>query len=175
MFVTPEFTVEHQGSTIYGQVSPCSFMYPRYGLQVRLSMVKNPCNAESEFIRDQSITVQGVDGAVVTAAAVKLTVEFLQINGKAPLLAALGRWVAAKAGFDAAEEVRRQRSVAALERRIAKRKAGGYTHRIVAWIHPLRGDDHMVEGFTRGEPTSADLAWILMKSTVKTDFTVTAL
>lgn len=37
------------GTPVYVSVSPCSVMYPRYGLQIGISVVDNASNAESIF------------------------------------------------------------------------------------------------------------------------------
>lgn len=49
----------------------------------------------------------------------------------------------------------------------------GYTHKMIAWIHPKRGgDDYMVDVYFRGTPTEADIQRHLKSSHEKNDYRI---
>ena len=75
------------------------------------------------------------------------------------------------------EELNREQEKRKLadKRRAAKRKAQGYTHRIVAWVHPTYGDDYQIEAFTVGEPTADTMRQLLKRSTIKDDYRIETL
>jgi hypothetical protein len=61
--------------------------------------------------------------------------------------------------------------------RDAKRRAEGFTHKTLMWVHPQHGDDYQVEMYSRAAPTPAEIQTILRrrKSQVLTDHTTVAL
>jgi hypothetical protein len=74
-------------------------------------------------------------------------------------------------------EVEGAKVIAADRLENAKMKKQGYTHRFDAWVHPARGDDYSIVGFTKFEPTAGEMAQILKRkgSQVLTDYQVSEL
>jgi len=62
-----------------------------------------------------------------------------------------------------------------IEKDKAKAKAKGFTHFVLATIHPSSGDDYQTGCFYPFEPTQQDILKLLKKSTVKNDYLVEAL
>jgi len=55
-------------------------------------------------------------------------------------------------------------------------KRKGYTHKVLACIHPSAGgDDFFTQTYFKGEPTKVDIAALLRKSAVKDDYRVEVL
>lgn len=55
-------------------------------------------------------------------------------------------------------------------------KAKGYTHLVLAYVHPRNGgDDYQTGAYYIGEPTEKDIAKLLVRSEVKTDYRVEVL
>lgn len=170
-----KFTLEKNGTTVHGEVSPCSFMYPTYGLQIRLALSEKACNAESIFAIDKTLEVSEMDDGALRTACLALAEAKLAGSGIAELEAQVAKWKQARAQFEA-EDAKRQSAQAKRDaREDAKMKAQGFTHKVVGWVHPLSGDDYMVEGYVRGVPTPADLRKILRGSEDQKDYKVTEL
>lgn len=156
------------GRTVHGEISPCAWMYPGYGMQVRLALKLHACNAESEFLRWKTPYKQSSDSDVLAHVH-----AFLAKDGLKNLEAALVRWAQAQAEF--AEQDRKL--AAADARRVASRKAKGYTHRMLAWVHPRAGSDFQIEAWFKSEPTRPEVVAILRKqgSVLFDDFKVETL
>lgn len=71
-------------------------------------------------------------------------------------------------------DAKQAKEEAAAEKRFAKAKKDGFTHVVIAWVHPTAGDDRCVEINCRGEPTKRQIRAELKKlgSEVLDDFTV---
>lgn len=74
----------------------------------------------------------------------------------------------------AKEQEKESKMEAALD---AKMKAKGYTHKVVAWVHPPRGDDYQLIMHTMGKPSDADIKKELKKarSRIDTDYIISEL
>ena len=169
------FTVELDGGVVvHAEISPCCWMYPGYGLQYSLSLKEKGCNAEKVFVNDKAIDPMSKDIMLMNVAT-EHAVKWLKENGVKPLQDALDSWLKAEAEYRIEDAKRKVAAEKRLAKLIAKRKAEGYTHRFLAWIHPARGDDYQVEAFTKGAPKGEQIDAWLKNSEVKTDFVVTAL
>lgn len=176
----PGFVLSHEGRAVHVEVSPCSSMYAPYGLQVRLALEPKAANAEAIFLNEPTISCRDARGPLDAAALRELAEataqRWLAKNGIAPIQRAADEWAKASAKYEAEAKVEAAREKAHLERTIAIRKKHGFTHRIVAWIHPKRGgDDYRIEAWTKGEPSPAEIALLLRDSRVKDDLIVHAL
>lgn len=170
------FKVQYGGETVHCSISPCSWMYPDYGLQVQVSLDEKGVNAASEFIRDAAFKVTRENIAeALERAKVIATAWLASHDGVVVLRRKAAEWKRIDAEF-AAELAKEDK---AERRRIASRKSRakskGFTHRFVGWVHPSQGDDYQVEAFTVGEPTASQVAKLLRGSAVKTDYVVEAL
>jgi ectoine hydroxylase-related dioxygenase (phytanoyl-CoA dioxygenase family) len=159
-----------KGQSVYYDISPCSFMYRGYGLQLQVALRKGACNAESEFLRDKTIDKEDFD-----KRAKELLAEFIDDKGVAKLERKVKDYAKRAEKF--------KREWAKIEAKQAKEKAArdakmirqGYTHRLDAWIHPTRGDDYQVQAYAKGAFTKADIRDILKESRVKDDYVITKL
>lgn len=164
--------VIHQGQTVFFSLSPCSWMYPGYGLQVKLSLTPNGFNGASVFINDKSI--QG-DRAALEAAAPGAVDKWLSVHGVQPLHDAVAKNATLEAEFALENERNRRRDQVRDQKRIAKLKQQGFTHRIDGWVHPSSGSDRQVSVVTKGTPTDAMIKSALRGCSLKTDYKVSAL
>ena len=169
MINTSKFLIENNGTKVFCEISPCSWMHAGYGLQVKISLKENANNAESEFILDKNIICVGVPLPLKEANS--MVTGWLEVNGIKPLQNSIDAW------NKASEEFEKERIIDAAKeaKRAAKRKVEGFTHRFSAWIHPTSGDDYSVEAFIKGVPTNTDIANLLKKSTVKDDYKITTI
>lgn len=165
-----KFKLRYKGQLVYASVSPCSWMYRGYGLQLQLSLKENGYNAESVFTNDKSFDCYGIPVEDITPKAQSLAVTYLQTKGLEPLQKALDFWAAAEKKW---EETLKEEE-AQLLRDHAKAKAKGYTHYIIGWVHNT-GDDYQVGAYTAGVPTEAQIKKLLKWSVVKTDYIITEL
>lgn len=175
LFSKPTIIVNHDGVDVTVILSPCSWMYPHYGLQIQLSLGIQP-NAGSEFVCEKGVTCVGVPMDRLTEMAEAQALRWLKANGTAPLVAAAKRWSDAHAEFEkqnAEFEKRAARRLTAERVRMLKK---GFTHCLEGVIHPRSGgDDRFFRCYTMGEPTQATIAQQLKASEVKTDYRIFAL
>lgn len=171
--VKTDFVIKHEDRDVHVQISPCSWMYPGYGLQIQIASKPNACNAESVFDRDQMVNVSTVEAKDLVTIARRQARKWLAENDVTELDAKIAKWAEASVQFDAAIKKEQEKDAKARIKRLTKRQTQGYTHVVDAWIHPATGDDYRTEACTMGIPTTADIKRILSKSQVKTDFKVT--
>ena len=168
------FVISHSGRDVFCEISPCSWMYKDYGLQVKLSVVKNGCNAESVFAHDKSIKITDkTPRDEMIESSKKVALNKLNEVGIEDLVAQAQKWAVAKADWDiqwAKDEEARQKREA---KEIAKYKAKGFTHKFTGWIHPAKGDDRMVGAYCVGVPSDAEIIKLLRGCELKTDFKIT--
>jgi hypothetical protein len=169
-------TINHNGEQVFFSVSPCSWMYKHYGLQVKISLKEHAVNAECEFILDKGIDATDKPKQELDDAAKVMVEKWLGENGTTLLHEHVAKWKAAKAKFDAEFAEEDARFAEQQKKDDKKHKAKGYTHRVDAWIHPTQGgDDYQTTTYFVGEPKKADIARLLRSSEVKNDYSVTAL
>ena len=173
MINTSKFLIEHNGTKVFCEISPCSWMYANYGLQVQLSLKENANNTESKFINDKNIIC--FDVPLPLKEANNLATGWLGANGIKPLQNSIDAWNKAKEEFDKERIIDEAKEVKRAAKMSAKRKAEGFTHLFTGWIHPACGDDYRVEAFIKGVPTNTDIANLLKKSTVKDDYKITTI
>jgi len=164
------FKLRYKGQLVYASVSPCSWMYQGYGLQIQLSLKENGENAESVFPKDKEFECRDVSLDILMPRAQSLAISYLQTNGLEPLQKALDHWAEAQKKWD---EILKKEE-AALLRDHAKHKAKGFTHYTTGWVHSS-GDDYQVGAYSKGAPTEAQIKKLLKRSVVKTDYAVTEL
>jgi hypothetical protein len=168
-------TIDHNGEQVFFSVSPCSWMYANYGLQVQLSLTENAVNAESEFILDKTFEAMKKPMQELDSAAKDVAEKWLAENGTALLHERVTTWRARAAEFEAKMQKDAKREAAAQKRSDKSHKAKGFTHRVNAWIHRAQGDDFERVAYVIGDPGKAEIAKIIRSSTVKDDYVVTVL
>ena len=161
----PRTLTAPNGTVVFYEISPCSWMDADYGLQVRFSLSERAANAASAFVCRKDL-------AVTAANATKMAEEFLAQGGLEKLHRAVAQWDQHKTELRAEARAARAEDVA----RVAKMRADGFTHRVVAWIHPAAGgSDRPVELYTRGRPSFRRIRTLLAESEVKNDYRIEAL
>lgn len=127
-----------------------------------------------------SLTMEQFD-AIVVAFIEQSTVKMCPCCGK-PMWANSGRLTTGDAhngichgctmrGYDQASKD----EAVQVAKQDVEMKAKGFTHCVDAWIHPGRGDDYSIAVYMNRMPTKADIARVLRKSVVKTDYSVRVL
>lgn len=173
--VATDFVIPFQGREVFVAVSPCSWMYAGYGLQIRLSVKANAYNAEAEFVRERSIAAETMSRAELHAAATVLATQWLEMNGPAKLDKAVTDWAVKAAKFDKAIAKEARKEAKARLKRLTKLQEQGFTHVVDAWIHPKSGDDYQTEVCLSAAPDAADISRVLRPSTCKTDYKVSTI
>lgn len=158
------------------KVSPCSWMYPAYGLQLQVTLE----NGSNAFVRDRSIMFADAvfDDAYKLVADVRvcactkcgkpaLDPATCETNRDAVCEACFLAQLRAELDADQKAEAEK------VQKLDAEYKAQGFTHRVDAWIHPRRGDDLQIS-FWMVEPTAKRIVTELRKAgcTMQNDYQV---
>jgi hypothetical protein len=167
--------MQFNGEQVKFAVSPCSWMYLNYGLQVQVWVGEHTGDAGSKFINDKTIAATELPRQNLNAIALGMIEKWLAENGTAPLHDAVRVYEEADAKFKAEEAKEQKRAEARQARQDARQKAKGYTHRVDMWIHPARGDDYQATAYVVGTPDEVVISKLLRSSRIKTDYTVVAL
>lgn len=170
---------EENGVKFTADISPCSWMYPGYGLQVEIKMVDQPDhifrNLKKRF---QECTVTDFDNLVAghvlepcnKPGCTRITFKDSkggQYNKEG--YCETCRVARITEEFDAA-----QKEEEAKEKRLdAKRKREGFTHKTIAWIHPSAGgDDYQIVVHSKGKMKDTQIKAMILRrgSRVTTDY-----
>lgn len=179
-------TIEGQytahGYALNVRVSPCSWMYQGYGLQVEYTAVDGRChgflNEKARKVEDTTrADVQRLLDTLAPSACSRCQTGYLLGEDSKKYRGTLCEpcWTEDFKKRCAAEEEKDRK---ALARRDANMLKKGYTHRVTAWVHPSRGgDDFMIDFYGKSEPTPAEVKRLLQKegSRVFDDYTVVKL
>lgn len=180
---TIEGSYTAHGYAMTVKVSPCSWMYQGYGLQVEYTAADGRFHG---FLNDKPRKVEDttradvqrlLDGLLAPVKCSRCETGYLLGEDSKKYRGTLCEpcWMDDfKKRCDADAEKERRR-VARQDARMVKK---GYTHRISAWVHPAGGgDDYLVDFYCKGEPTKEDVAKLLRKngSRVLDDYGVEAL
>lgn len=141
-------------------VSPASWMYADYGLQIAIRLE----NGGVAYLRRESLRFADATEADIRALLDGVHLVACKICGKPafdPATVSTNRdgqceacfMAALKAEFSAAQE-KENRRLAKLD---AKRKLEGYTHRVDAWVHPAAGGDDYLLNVWMINPTDDDI------------------
>lgn len=163
------FSLDHEETEVFVSISPCSWMYPNYGLQISLSLREHAANVACEFICDKTVNYKDLKSPV--AVAFKMATAWLNANGLLALQTQLKKEAEILEEYKKLE-AKEQKRLDALK---AKHKAQGFTHQMTYVIHSNSGSDRVYDAFFKGEPTKADIAQLLKKSVVKDDYAIRAL
>jgi hypothetical protein len=187
-----QYTVH--GHKLDVQVSPCSWMYNGYGLQVAYTSDKDPkfpkfMNGVDEkarswgYVHDKTYQENTASRADVQKMLEKhLAPEACQTCNNPHLYNASGNrghqcnvCFIAKLGEETKRAMEKEKKQE--QRRDARHKRQGFTHKVTAWIHPERGDDRQVVFYFKGEPTTDGIKSLLRAegSRITDDFSVKAL
>lgn len=171
-------TREIDGVVLTLEISPCSWMYPNYGLQVQVTMENNGGNV---YLLDKAVKFENATEADLNRLFDRVKLVKCKICGKPafdPTAAETNRDGKCETCFVGQLRKQFEKDQKKEDQRMAKLDAKylkkGYTHRVDAWIHPAAGEDSMVTFYTQGEPSKDLIAAQLRKarSTVLDDYTV---
>jgi len=183
-----------RGLDVTVEVSPCSWMYPTYGLQLQFKLpsdcetgrptagcfehLKKPwaevTRADYDQLVKQTLSKLAANGLQTCASCGRITWNpaLFDKPGKVARCETCFMWeLEAELAREArAEAARVQREDRAMER-------DGFTHRVDAWVHPAMGDDRQVSWYVKGRPTPQQIADHLssLGSEVLDDYTVETL
>lgn len=162
---TQTYTTVTDSVELTAQVSPCSWMYPGYGLQIQ---VKLPGDLGDVTVHTKRVTFE--DASIDDVNALLRSVRLVKCACGNPAFAPetcsvrAGRCVPclAQEGRELAEKLA-EKEARKLRRQDAKHKAEGYTHRVDAWIHPDGGGDDYEVRFWMKNPTKDNIQAVLKK------------
>lgn len=173
-------TRDVNGVALSLNVSPCSWMYQNYGLQVQINMAGGGCI----YILDKELPFEKATEDDLNRMFDQVRIVACKRCGKPafdPSVHDTNREGLCEGCFmsdlDAELEKATKKEEAQFKRLNAKYKKDGYTHRIDAWIHPKHGgDDYQASFFVKGEPSKSFIEKELAKtSRVTSDYTVVKL
>lgn len=155
------------GAELTATISPCSWMYKGYGLQVSVQM-----KGGGDVIKHRKdVTFEDATEAQAIELAESIGVITCSRCGKPafdPATCDTNRAELCEHCFlfdlNAKYEKDKKKEEQKLKRRDAAKKKQGYTHRVTAWVHPeAGGDDYMVDLYCPGKPTAAQIKAELKK------------
>lgn len=163
---TLEVKRQIDGINLSATVSPASWMYTDYGLQIAVRME----NGGVAYLRRESLRFADATEADIRTLLNEVHLVACQICGKPafdPASVSTNRagqceacfMTALNAEFSAAQE-KENRRLAKLD---AKRKQEGYTHRVDAWVHPSAGGDDYLVNVWMINPTDDDIRAFLRR------------
>lgn len=163
------------------QVSPCSWMYKGYPLQVEVQLAGGGnaflTHESKRFDTATQDDLQGMLDRVRLVPCCKCGKPAFD-----PATVETNRKGQCEACFmedlNKLFEKDRKKEEAKLAKRIERYKQRGFTHLVSAWVHPLAGgDDHQIEAWFNGEPSKEEVRDMLRRqgSCELDDYVVTKL
>lgn len=137
-------------------VSPCSWMYQGYGLQVQVQMA----GGGSVYLQNKAVAFEKATEEDLNRLFDKVTLTTCKRCGKPAFDPAANDTNRAglcehcflsdlQKEFDKASAKEAKR----MARLDAKHRKNGFTHRVDAWIHPAHGDDLQISFYCKGAPS----------------------
>lgn len=173
-------TRDISGTNLTAKVSPCSWMYPNYGLQIEVSMVGGGkayvLEKKTDFDHATQADMQRLFDAVRLCECKRCSKPAFD-----PKSVKTNRKGVCEGCFLAALEKQYARDLAKeaklLEGVRKQLKSKGYTHHIQAWIHPEDGSDYQVDFGGKGKVSDKQIQNTLRAkgSVVVDDYVVTPL
>lgn len=177
-----KLTKQIGSATLTAEMSPCVWMNNRYPLQLTVTLANGGCLIVSD--PTSNVTYQ-----TATESAMQSLLDLVKVGDckrcHAPAFATSNerptRDGLCEQCFmgDLRKELDAKQAMeeAAATKRFAKAKKAGFTHVVIAWVHPTDGDDRCVEITFRGEPTKKQISAEFKKlgSEVLDDFAVNKL
>lgn len=169
------------GAKLSADISPCSWMYPDYGLQLSITME----GGGRAYVLNKNLTFETASEKDALAMCQLVKIVPCKCCGKPafePKSVQTNRETKCEECFMAkwtkeVEELQKKEA-ASLLRRDKKHLKLGYTHRVTASIHPAAGgDDYLVDFYVQGKPTKASIQAMIKKrgSVVLDDYSVSDL
>lgn len=170
-------TKEVDGVQLTASISPCSWMYHNYGLQVLIEMR----GGGHVIVLDRATRFENATPADVERLFNTVHICQCKRCGNPafdPRSVETNRSGLCEACFmqDLKKDIEKATRAEAdkLARLDAERKKSGFTHRVSAWIHPDDGSDIHIERWFKSAPTEAQVKALLKRegSTVLDDYQV---
>lgn len=169
-------------ATLTATVSPCSWMYPGYGLQIQIQLAPNGGTAYliSKGKSFTEATEADIDAMLESVKLVQCSrCGSLAFDPETVSTNRAGKCETCFIGdLDKELDAARKKDAEKLKRTNARMKAKGMTHRVDAWVHPAGGgDDYLVSLYVNGAPTKSLIQKELkkLKSSILDDYTIQAL
>lgn len=145
----------HEGMPLHVEVSPCSWAYPHYGLQISVRMPDEHCAFLSKKIDFETATRKDVEDLVSTISFQKCN----KCDSKTfnPATVKTNRSGLCNSCFTAESNLRFAEELAKEQELEASMKRDGFTHKTIMWVHKNSGDDRQVILYTKGEPKASDV------------------
>ena len=183
------------GYTDHGQfvgvtVDPCSWMYRGYPLQVSCVGLRTKATVSDRKLSELDATPEQVQAMLEAGLSVEPCDKCGQLHffrnadkDHSPKIAEangdrmhtcepcwLEQWEKEWKEIEAKEAAKEKK-------RDDKARRDGFTHKLVAWVHPPRGDDYQIVAYAKSEPTKAEIEAILRKRKSRRldDYSVTLL
>jgi len=166
-------------TNLVATISPCSWMYPNYGLQVELRI---EATGGTAHLLNRSLPfaeATEADFNAMVAQARIVPCPRCQSPAFDPTTAGTNRnglcetcFLADLKAESAAARVREEESLRKMDTKMRRK---GMTHCVDAWIHPSAGgDDYQMQLYVRGEPSEGLIQKELKRagSSVRTDYAV---
>jgi len=167
------------GIAVAVQVSPCSWMYANYGFQFGYTAADG---SSWGFCHRRGLPCEDATRDDVQAMLDALPLGECDRCGQPHLVNPDGnRGTTCERCFitalNAEMEALQAEEDAEEAREDAKARAGGFRYKVCAWVHPPRGDDHLIVWYSKSRPTKAEVVAELCKrrSRVETDYSITKL
>lgn len=157
--IKTDYIVKVGGKSVYVSVSPASWMYDTYGLQIGVSLKKGAENAETEFFIDKKLHWKRVTNNAVAAFIKKTVKPALLVKLEKVMSESAKRRKEFEKKWAVEEKKREKLALKAKE----KAKSKGFTHYTTVVIHSEFGDDSMTEVFLKKKVTPKALADFLKK------------
>lgn len=167
-------------AVLTAEISPCSFMYPGYGLQLT---VKIEGGGGNTIVQKKEIAIESATEDDCQDLLDTIQIVPCKRCGKPAFDPATCRTnrdgECEKCFMDALNaefEKAQKKSEEKLKRDDAKNKKQGYTHRIMAWVHPPQGEDYQLVMYMQNA-TEQEIVKVLKrkKSTVTNDYQIIVL
>lgn len=162
------------------EVSPCCYMYPGYGVQLRVELASGGWTiVHDKSIKFSDCTIEQAQALAETARICKCSsCENPAIDPSTSDTHRAGqceKCFLAKLRLEL--EADQKKELEKLKKKDGKMNLKGYTHRVEAWVHPESGGDDFQVSYWMISPTTEFIAETLRKQgcSVANDFTVIAL
>lgn len=165
--VSTEFSILYAGRRVYVKLSPCSWMYSNYGMQLEFSLQQKAPDVASVFFVFKQHDVEAMPRDQTMKLAKKEARNWIdKMQNRQQLVDAEAKYAKYLMFADKIHAKREAKAMAY----IAMMKLKGFTHKTICVIHSNSGDDSVREIFTKGKPGLGLIHKYMKNSAVKNSF-----
>lgn len=153
-------TWELGGASLHAEISPCSWMYPSYGLQIKVTIK----DGGAAYLRNADVIwaqARKSDFDALTERVAILPCPRCSRPAFDPKAVDTNRAGLCEDCFLADLNLEFAAAQAEEAQKVAEQDAeqvrSGSTHRVTAWVHPPQGDDYQLDIYFKGEPKPAEI------------------